>query len=90
MSGDSGFKVDNKLWAETGRLMDEGHPLGAVAAALAEIAHAHYSVADALDRLGMFYHKPGGPPGAVEKLAMEMERLAGAMETIASSYASRE
>jgi hypothetical protein len=48
----------------------------------------------AIDRLGLNYGEPSGPPGAGEKIAMELaeikpiiERIAEALETIAESMA---
>jgi hypothetical protein len=51
----------------------------AIALALLELAEAQNATATALDRLGLNYSNPGGPPGAVEKVAMELGRAADSL-----------
>jgi hypothetical protein len=60
--------------------MDDHHPMGAVAGALAEIAHGQYLMVRVFDKIGMNSYQPAGAPGCLEKLAMEVERIAAAME----------
>lgn len=52
----------------------------AIAYALLQMAAAGQEAARALDRLGMNNLSPGGPPGALEKLAMETARIATSLE----------
>jgi hypothetical protein len=51
----------------------------AIALALLELAEAQNATATALDRLGLNYSNPIGPPGAVEKVAMELGRAADSL-----------
>ena len=60
-----------ELCEEKARAGDGGF---AIALALLELAEAQKATATALDRLGLNYSNPGGPPGAVEKVAMELAR----------------
>lgn len=46
-----------------------------IADSLAEIAKQHGRLADAVDRLGLNYHAPAGPPGALEKIAIELGQM---------------
>lgn len=52
----------------------------AVAYALLELVRAQKGTAIALDRLGLNYSNPKGPPGALEELAMQAKRIADALE----------
>lgn len=52
----------------------------AIAFALLRLAEANTLTAEGLDRLGLNYLSPAGPPGALEKLAMEATRIADALE----------
>jgi hypothetical protein len=63
----------------------EGDATFAVAYALMELAEAQRRSAVALDRLGLNYGSESGPPGALEKLAIEAERLASAADRIAGA-----
>jgi hypothetical protein len=45
-----------------------------------ELAQAQRRAADALDRLGLNYGSNTEQPGAVERLAMQAERLASAAD----------
>jgi hypothetical protein len=54
----------------------------AVAFALLELANAQKKAATALDQIGFNDGRnPGGPPGTTEKIAMELARIAEALET---------
>ena len=48
----------------------------AIALALLELAEAQNATKLAIDRLGLNYLNPDGPPGAVEMVAMELDRIA--------------
>ena len=54
----------------------DGDGAFAIALALLELAEAQNATATALDRLGLNHSNPGGPPGAVERVAMELGRAA--------------
>jgi hypothetical protein len=56
----------------------EGDGMFAIAYALMELAQAQRRSADALDRLGLNYGSNTEQPGAVERLAVQAERLASA------------
>ena len=55
---------------------DAGDSAFAIAYALLELAEAQKETALALDRMGLNWLKADGPPGALEKIAMEAERMA--------------
>jgi hypothetical protein len=67
-----------------------GDPSFAIAYALMELAEAQRDTAKALDRMGLNYGSSAGPPGALEKLAMETGSLVGAMDRIASALEGRD
>jgi len=52
----------------------------ALAYALLELAEAQMETAKALDHIGRNDLNPTGPPGALEELAIQMKRVADALE----------
>jgi hypothetical protein len=63
----------------------EGDGTFAIAYALMELAQAQRRAAEALDRLGLNYSSNTEQPGAVERLAMQAERLARAADRTAGA-----
>lgn len=55
--------------------MSETNPGYAIAWALFDLADQQKKTASALDRMGLNYEQPAGPPGTTESIAMQLKDL---------------